>query len=135
MQKGIGLRDGGELGKNNASKVIQISGELPSPTVVTHVDGTHGDDASDGFTTHLENRSRLISARVESIRAFVAANAEALNNAVAALRESDELSASEAAQMTALVDGVSSGKSLTGAAAGAAAGQGAASGSKQFFGA
>lgn len=125
------VRLDGEVGKNNASNLHQINGELPSTYVITQVDGNRTDDASDSFTARLEARSERIAQRVEAIRAFVTDNADALGNAVNALRETDQLSASEAAQTTALIDDVSAGKSL-GAAAGATAG---AAGAKNIFGA
>ncbi|MCR2784682.1 MULTISPECIES: hypothetical protein [unclassified Microbacterium] len=142
MAKVIDLDAGGEVAAHNASTLQEVSAELPSPSVITQVDGNRTEEAPNRFTARLELRSEAISRRVEAIRAFVAANAEALSNAVTALRESDQLSASAAAQTAAIIDDVAAGRALGGAAAGAAAGgaagaaasAGAAQGAKDVFG-
>lgn len=133
----IDLDAGGDVGLNNASKLHTASGELPSAAVISQVEGNRGDEAASDFTNRLEWRSEEIAKRVKTIREFVAANAEALSNAVESLRESDRLSATAAEQTTALIDDVAAGKSLTGGAAGAAAGASATStagGAKAAFG-
>jgi len=122
MGRVIDLDAGGEVGAHNASTLHEVSAELPSPAVITQVDGNRTEEAPDRFTARLEARSRAIAQRVEGIRAFVATNAEALSNAVNALRESDQLSASAADTTHALIDDVVAGRAMSGAAAGAAAG-------------
>ncbi|MCR2816343.1 hypothetical protein [Microbacterium jiangjiandongii] len=144
----IDLDAGGDIAAHNASTLQQVSAELPPSSAIVQVDGNRTEDAPDHFTARLETRSRAIAQRVETIRKFVAANAEALSNAVTALRESDQMSASAADQTAALIDDVAAGHSLGGAAAGAAAGgaagaaaaagssgaAGSADGAKQVFG-
>jgi hypothetical protein len=141
MGKIIDLEAGGDVGKSNASKLHDVSGELPSSSVISQVDGNRSEEASEWFTSLLETRSTTIAMRVTAIRQFVTANADALNAAIDALREADSLSAADAEQAAAVIDDVAAGKSLLGAAAGANAGgtagtstTGAADGAKQVFG-
>ena len=149
MGRVIDLDAGGEVGAHNASTLHEVSTELPSPAVIAQVDGNRTEEAPDRFTARLEARSQAIAQRVEGIRAFVAANAEALSHAVTALRESDQLSASAADTTHALIDDVVAGRAMGSAGAGAAAGgvigatatppagaaaTGAAAGAQQVFG-
>ncbi len=141
----IDLDGGGDIAAHNASTLHEVSAELPSSSVITQIDGNRTEEAPDLFTERLRARSQAIAQRVEAIRAFVADNAEALSNAVTALRESDQLSASAADQTAAIIDDVAAGNALggpIGAAAGAAAGgiagaaatTGAEDGARQVFG-
>lgn len=142
MAKVINLDAGGEVAAHHASTLHEVNAELPSPTVITQIDGNRTEEAPNRFTARLELRSEAIAKRVEVIRSFVAANAQALSNAVTALQESDQLSASAAAQTAAIIDEVATGQPLGGAAAGAAAGgaagvaasAGSAEGARDVFG-
>lgn len=143
MAEQIDLADGGAVTANNVTKLHGAYGELPSQSVISQVDGNRSDEAAENFTTRLQWRSEVIADRVAAIREFVSANAEALSNAVDALRETDRLSSTAADQTTALIDDVAAGKTLTGAAAGATTGAagspstsstGGADGAKQIFG-
>ena len=106
MAKVIDLDAGGDVAAHNASTLHEVSAELPSSSVIEQVDGNRTEQAPHQFTARLETRSRAIAARVELIRQFVAQNADALSNAVNALRESDQLSSSAASETAALIDDV-----------------------------
>src|SRR5690242_3364358 len=94
----IDLAEDGAVATNNAKKLTSMSGDLPPRSEITQVAGNRTEDASAWVTQLVETRSTQIAARVEAIRSFVANNAQALNNAVEALRAQDKMSARDAKQ-------------------------------------
>lgn len=112
-----------ELATSNSSSMVQSGDALPSGSTVALVDGNATEPAASAFTNLLETKAGILGQRVDAVKQFVAANAEALAHAVATLQKRDELSASDAQQATALIDTAAAQPAAgTGASTGAAAG-------------
>ncbi|WP_191966668.1 hypothetical protein [Microbacterium testaceum] len=115
------IRLDGDLANYNAQLVNSVSDDLPSPAAVSQVDGPSQGAAAAEFIGHLRTRAQELAAEVAAVQEYVRKNAQALTTAVATLRERDELSATEAAQTTSLIETASApvaGASATGGAAG-----------------
>ncbi|OZD56732.1 hypothetical protein CH252_04465 [Rhodococcus sp. 06-1477-1B] len=96
-----------EYVRSHVSNITQHNDALPTGTTVGIVDGNATEPAASEFTEHLRARAESLGDRVEKVRQYVAANAAALAQAVAALEERDEMNASDAQQATALIDSAS----------------------------
>lgn len=101
----------GDVAKNNAGSLQLTAGELPSSQTIGQVDGNRTEPATTSYTTRLESASSQLAIGIDSIRRFVASNAEALNHAVTTLRDTDRMTAEAAGQATALIDDVVAGPS------------------------
>jgi hypothetical protein len=99
----------GDVATNNAGKLQQTVGELPDAQAIRQVEGNRTEPAPASYTSRLRTVSSGLGDRVERIRKFVAENADALNNAVNTLRETDRMTADAARQATALIDDVVAG--------------------------
>lgn len=120
------IRLDGDLANYNAQLVTSVASELPPQANVSQVDGpSQGATAAD-FLHHLQARAQELATEVGKVQAYVRDNADALAAAVTTLRERDELSASEAAQTTTLIETAASAPASVAGAAGGAAGARAA---------
>ncbi|GEB45437.1 hypothetical protein QE418_001999 [Microbacterium testaceum] len=101
------IRLDSEFVRANVSKVVQTSDELPAATIIGVVDGNGTEPAASQFTQLLRTRAETLGARVEEVRQYIAQNAAALSQAVQTLEERDEMNASDAQQVTAIIDAAS----------------------------
>jgi hypothetical protein len=99
----------GDIAVHNASTLHETAAELPSTTAITRVDGNRTEPAAESFTVRLEGATEALGTSIENLRAFVALNADALANAVKALRDTDRMSADAAVQASALIDDMATG--------------------------
>jgi hypothetical protein len=118
------IRIDGDLANYNAQLVTSVASELPPQSSVSQVDGpSQGATAAD-LMRHLRTRAQQLAVEVGRVQKYVQDNAQALSSAVTTLRERDELSASEAAQTTSLIETAATTPPVPGSAgaAGGAAG-------------
>jgi len=123
------IRLDGDLANYNAQLVTSVADDIPSPAVVSQVDGPSQGAAAAGFIGHLRTRSQELATEVAAVQEYVRKNAQALATAVTTLRERDELSAAAADQTTSLIESASA--PVAGAATGGAAGVRGALGAPQ----
>lgn len=110
------IRLDGDLANYNAQLVTSVASELPPQASVSQVDGpSQGATAAD-FMGHLRTRAQQLAVEVGRVQRYVHENAQALSSAVTTLRERDELSASEAAQTTSLIETAATAPPVTGSA-------------------
>lgn len=101
-----------DTANHNASLLHQVSDELPSANVVTQVNGNRTEDAPEAYTKLVEAATSGLAQNVNTVRNFVAKYADALQKAVIALRQADDLSASDADSIVSLITDVRNGTSL-----------------------
>jgi len=111
MAGAIRIDDG--VGDYHVARIRRASDELPDATVIEHVSGNREEDAPEEYTRKLESVAATIASRVQDIRDFALRNADALSQAVALLRERDQMSAVEARSVTALIDDIAGGAART----------------------
>lgn len=93
------------LAKNVSTMKEHADGML-DPSAVEKVTGGGEDTAQVNYTARLEQVMTHLGLRIEKIRSFVTANAEALNTAAAALEATDSEGDQAAAQATEFIDSI-----------------------------
>ncbi len=111
----------GELARHNATVLHEVSAELPPSSQILLVDGNNTEPAAEGFTRRLTDQLTALSREVQHIQERVAAQAEAVRAAAAALEGADSSAAQVSSQAAQFFDG------------GAVPTAGATSGATQFF--
>ncbi|MCY1716124.1 hypothetical protein OVA26_04070 [Microbacterium sp. SL62] len=117
-----------EYVRSHVSNITHHNDALPTERVVANIDGNSTEPAASEFTDHLRQRAEALGARIELVRQYVAANAAALAQAVVALEEQDQMSATDARQAASLIDSASVAPQPGTAAGGFAGGQAGARG-------
>lgn len=95
----------GEVVSQNRSNLDDSVAHVPVGDAVAQIKGDKQEHASAGFYTRLKSGAELVGTHADVVASAVKQNADALKQTVEALRESDKTSATEATQITELVDG------------------------------
>lgn len=94
----------GDIAGHNSSSLHQTAAELATPSVASEVIGNRTEPVASRLTDRFEFAGTDLGTAIENLRAKVAAHADALTHAVQALRERDQMTASDAGKTTALID-------------------------------
>lgn len=96
----------GEAASHYSSRLHEQTVSMPDATTVREVVGNRSEVAALRVTSVLHNSAASIALHTTYIRAAVAHNAKALTETVAQLQDTDRLSATQAAQGSAIIEDI-----------------------------